>query len=395
MIAPAEAKKIIVDSISSAEKTETVSLVSAIGRCTAKDIVAPVSLPPFDNSAVDGYAVQLNENDDLEWEVAGEIKAGDIAPKLASSKQAFQIFTGAPVPEGANTVIMQEHSITDKKIIRPSLPPVKGSNIRIKGSQIEQGAVAIRKGTVVSPATVGFISSLGITHVEVSAAPVVGIIVTGNELTLPGAILEEGKIYESNSYMLEAALRASKVENIHIYRSEDNTADLLSILKKACTTCDVILLTGGISVGKYDLVKQCLQQVDVKEKFYKIAQKPGKPMYFGMRENIPVFALPGNPAAVLTCFYEYVYPALKKITGATELFLPEIVLPLAADIQKKAGLANFLKGKIMKEGVMPLTGQESFILKSFSEADCLIHLPAHVSNMKKGELVEVHLVPFI
>ncbi|MBL7892900.1 MAG: molybdopterin molybdenumtransferase MoeA, partial [Bacteroidia bacterium] len=199
--------------------------------------------------------------------------------------------------------------------------------------------------------------------------------------------------YESNSYAVEAALKSINLKVKNRFLVKDIEKEVYKAIKKAIKTSDIVLITGGISVGDYDFTERSLKRLGVKNIFYKIKQKPGKPLFFGKFKRTLIFGLPGNPAAVLSCFYEYVYPAIKLLEGFKNVSLPQIQLPISIDYTKKKGLSFFLKGKISDNSVIPLEGQESFILSSFAIADSLIYLPEECENIKKGEMVEVHKLP--
>ena len=236
---------------------------------------------------------------------------------------------------------------------------------------------------------------MGVTHVKVIAAPRITIIVTGNELKRVGKPLSQGEIYESNSFALEATLSSMHLKANKIISVRDNEKLVFTTIKKAIANSDMVLITGGISVGDYDFVGTSLKKLGVKNIFYKIKQKPGKPLFFGKYKNSVIFGLPGNPAAVLSCFYEYVYTAIRMMQGRKDVFLKKNFLPISKDYSKKKGLSFFLKGKMAENSVTPLEGQESYILSSFAIADSLIYLPEECEDVKSGELVEVHILPYI
>lgn len=289
---------------------------------------------------------------------------------------------------------MQEKvSIENGKLIINENSLGVGSNIRSTGSQIKKGDVVLKEGHVINPGTIGLLASLGITKVKVSSSPRVTLIVTGNELIKPGNPLNDGQVYESNSYCLLAALESIHVSSVKIISVGDDETHIKEKIKSAIENSDLVLATGGISVGKYDFVGKAFHELGVNNIFYKVSQKPGKPLFFGKLNACLIFGLPGNPAASLSCFYEYVFPAVKIMQGNQNIFLQKQMLPIANDTPKKEGLALFLKGKISDGKVDILHGQESSNISSFSAADCLIYLPAQKGNISAGELVEVHILP--
>ena len=327
-------------------------------------------------------------------EIVGESAAGIPFAEALQPGQAIRIFTGAKVPEGADTVVMQEKVSVEKgKLIIQDKTLESGSNIRTKGSQIKERRIVLEKGLVINPGTIGLLASLGITEVNVYSSPRVSLIVTGDELVKPGNKLENGQVYESNSYCIKAALESVNCRLVEIIHVGDNEKQTEEKLKFAIQNSDIVMATGGISVGKYDFVGNALIKLGVQNIFYKIAQKPGKPLFFGKFNSCLIFGLPGNPAAALSCFYEYVLTAIKIMQGHADIFLSKQMYPVASDSIKKEGLSLFLKGKLSNGKVNVLEGQESSNISAFSVADCLIYLPAQKGNILAGELVEVHFIP--
>jgi|SRR6201993_467503 len=392
MISVEEAKGIITEHVFALAKKITVPLADGLGCMLAEDVFAPLDLPPFNQSNVDGYVVRGLEN--KTWKVVGEVKAGDNCTFELKEGEAVRIFTGAMVPAGSDCVIMQERiTRAGDKIQFAEIELKQGEHIRKAGAQIKKGALALPQGTVVNPAILGFLSGLGLAEVVVYAKPKITLIVTGNELQTVGSDLELGKVYESNSFAMQGALQMMglKVDALHFIKDEKEK--LNACVAKAILDTDLLLISGGISVGDYDFVKEVLDENKTETLFYKVAQKPGKPLYFGKNKNCFVFGLPGNPASALTCFYEYVYTTLRIIQGKESIFLNSLQLPALKNITKKKGLAHFLKAEISSNGVMPLEGQESFIMKSMAGAGAFIYLPADKENVAEGELVEVHVLP--
>lgn len=394
MISVEEAKSAILEN-SDLLTVQKLSIEKCFGYVLANDIFAPIHLPPFNQSAMDGYAFVFNDTfNNTPIEIIGEVAAGKEVSFRLNAGQAVRIFTGAKVPDGADCVVMQEKVLVNGTRLVINDKGLKvGSNIRETGSQINIGSLALKKGTVLTPGAVGYISGMGISSVSVFRKPRVSIIVTGSELQKPGNRLEDGQIYESNSFALLSALNSIFIEPIHIESVSDNESEVFKVIEKAIKDSDIVLLSGGISVGDYDFVGKSLGKMNVENIFYKIKQKPGKPLYFGKKEKVLIFALPGNPAAVLSCFYNYVYPSLRKIQGFSSFFLKSLKLPISSNYHKKSGLSNFLKSRIENNSVIPLEGQESYILSSFAVADSMIYLNEESENIEKGDLVEVFLLP--
>ena len=398
MISVAEAKKIIKENLGELSPVK-LSLQQAAGTVLSEDVYATVDIPAFPQSSMDGYAFLFSDwKTNKEIFVDGEIAAGDSDIIAFAPGKAIRIFTGAPVPPGADTVVMQEkvkiNSLagSENQLIIEDELIKQGANVRPQGSEMKAGELALSKETYLSPAAIGFLAGLGIEGVNVYPKPSVSIIVTGKELQQPGKPLQYGQVYESNSFALKAALEQLNITSIKISWADDDLEILKTILTEALHQSDVILLTGGISVGEYDFVLQAATECGVEKLFHKVKQRPGKPLYFGIKGNKPVFGLPGNPSSVLTCFYEYVIPALEKL-GNKGITIKAIKVPLAKSFQKATGLTHFLKGFYDGSTALPLDAQESYRLSSYAKANCLIQINEEVISCKEGELVEIHLLP--
>lgn len=388
-----EAKRIIRETIKSPEP-ERMSISLAAGLILAEDVYSKTDIPPFNQSSMDGYALNYEawkQNDTLKIE--GLAQAGLSEKKSLERGYACRIFTGAAVPSGADTVVMQEKvGIDTDKLIINDKNLVSGQNVRLQGSEAKKGELALKKGYLLNAPAIGFLAGLGIHELMVYPRPKISLILTGNELQQPGFALNHGQVYESNSYALSAAIRQLGILNVDVFTAEDDLAILSEILAIAMEQSDLILLTGGVSVGDYDFVTRAAEANGVVKIFYKIRQKPGKPIYFGKKGEKYIFGLPGNPASVLTCFYEYVYPAIALLSKQEkELIKRKAILDTA--IKKAAGLTHFLKGYFDGKTVIELNAQESFRLSSFAKANCLIQLEAHCTDYKAGEEVEIHLLP--
>lgn len=376
-------------------KVEEKEISSGVNHILQEDIYAPIPLPGFDQSAMDGYAV--NGEDELSvFTVIGEIKAGDDASDLEISKgQAYRIFTGAMTPKGTTSIAKQEIVTRIENTIELTESLKSDVSIRRKGEEIENGNLAIPKGTLLKPAVTGFLASLGINRVKVNKSPKVAIIVTGNEIVPPNSTLTPGKIFDSNAHTLSAAFEMEKIEH-SVHFITDNLKDTISQLKQIVDEHDFIITTGGISVGDYDFVQDAFNQIGVEKVFYKVNQKPGKPLFFGKKEDKLFFGLPGNPAAVLTSYYIYVLPAIKQMIGNKDSQLPRKEAQLAHDHIKKGDRGHFLKGNYNKQEntVSVNTGQSSAMLSSFAESNCLIYIPSKQNELKKGGAVDIILLPY-
>jgi molybdopterin molybdotransferase len=393
MISVNEAKKIIQEQVSPLDPVQ-LPLLQAAGLTLAADVFSMIDSPPFNQSSMDGYAFCFDGwKNNAALEIEGEIAAGSNTTKTYSSEKAVRIFTGAPVPQGTDTVVMQEKVTLTKGVLTIEDQNIHlGVNVRLKGTDSKVGELALKAGNKLTPGAIGFLTGIGITSVSVFPKPAVSIIVTGNELQAAGKPLQHGQVYESNSATIRAALQQLNINEVKVFWAEDNLSVLQKILEEATSVSDVIVLMGGISVGDYDYVLQAAENCGITKLFHRIKQKPGKPLYFGKKENKLVFGLPGNPSSVLTCYYEYLFPALQQLSNQLA-GLKELEVPLLKSIDKSAGLTQFLKGYFDGEKVMPLGAQESYRLSTFANANCLIVLDENTNHCEVGENVNIHLLP--
>ncbi|OCB71927.1 molybdopterin molybdenumtransferase MoeA [Flavobacterium piscis] len=384
MIQVEEALSIIAEN-STTMPVQKIQVSKSLGYILAETVYSPIAMPPFRQSAMDGYAFIRSEKH--QYDIVGIVQAGDHSKIKLKENEAVRIFTGAHVPDNANTVIMQEHVMATENSILITRMPEQYANVRHKGEQISEEEVVFKANTLITPAAIGFLACLGITEVEVYKKPKVAILVTGNELVKPGEKLSKGKIYESNSVMLQAALQTIGVKKTKVYKVKDNLKATKKALKEILKKHDIVLISGGISVGDYDFVKEALLENGVKELFYKINQKPGKPMFFGSKNDTLVFALPGNPASSLTNFYIYVYPAIKNRMGFKDIHLKKMLRKLNDNITNTTGKTLFLKALYDETHVTVLDGQSSAMLNTFAIANSLLVVPNEVESLEKGQLV--------
>lgn len=372
-------------------KIITLKLTDAKLCFLAEDVISKINMPPFRQSAMDGYA--LNHNNTNTFTVTDEVKAGDSHNPILKKGDAVRIFTGAAVPDTANAVIMQEKTECNNTILTTTGTILENANIRPLGEQIKKGGVALQKGTKLNAAAIGFLASLGVTHVSIYKKPSIAIITTGNELILPGEELEYGKIYESNSIMLESALYSMHYTNTSTFKINDNYIETVNALREVIHQHDVVLITGGISVGDYDFVGKALQEIDVREIFYKVKQKPGKPLFYGKKGETTIFALPGNPAAALSCFYIYVQTALNKIAGSKQNSIEFSTAKSNSSFKKKGDRAQFLKAQLLGNYVTILEGQSSAMQHTFALANALVYIPEDINEIKKDTIVQLLILP--
>lgn len=367
------------------------NLKNCLGCTLAEDIISPINMPPFRQSAMDGYAIKLGTSST--YKVIGEIQAGIAQDYPLQAGEAVRIFTGAKVPDSATAVIMQEQVHRENDTIRIEHPITTNQNIRPLGEQVKKNELALPKDTLLTPAGIGFIAGLGIYKIPIYKSPKVGIIITGDELILEGEKPKDGQIFESNSHTLISALHQFNIPTITTYHVKDNYKNTVETIHKAAVQNDLILISGGISVGDYDFVKAALEELDTQQLFYKIKQKPGKPLYFGKHPNAYVFALPGNPASALTCFYIYVLPWIQKFMAVKKPGLPRVLKTCTNAYVKKGERAQFLKAQITDNEITILEGQSSAMLHTFALANALIYIPEETKEISAGEKVTAIVLP--
>jgi molybdopterin molybdotransferase len=364
------------------------SLLQARKHVLSQNLYSPINMPPFRQSAMDGFALCLH--DGLEYEIIGEIKAGDTHQVNLLPGQSIKIFTGAAVPDSAQAVIQIEKVSVNEHILQLQEHPKSGLNIRPIGEQNSKGDLALEKGTVLNAASIGFLAGLGFTLVKVYRKPTVGILITGNELVKPGNELEYGKVYESNGVMLHTALNDAFFDNVKMYEVNDNFQNTKTKLQEALSENDVVLVSGGISVGDYDFVAQALKELEVETLFYKVNQKPGKPLFAGKLKDKTVFALPGNPAACLTCFYVYVLPTLTILSGNAANYNQTLQKRITHNLSINNTRCQFLKAAVVDDAVTILSHQNSSMLNTFSIANALVYLPDGTYEIEKDSKIDIY-----
>nr|WP_314835488.1 gephyrin-like molybdotransferase Glp [uncultured Flavobacterium sp.] len=364
------------------------TLLQARNHVLSQAINSPVNMPPFRQSAMDGFALCLH--DTLEYDIIGEVKAGDTHQMTLLPGQAIKIFTGAAVPDSAQAVIQIEKTSVKEGIVYLQEQPKSGVNVRPIGEQISEGDLALEKGTLLNAAAIGFLAGLGFTSVMVYKKPTIGIVITGNELVKPGSTLKYGKVYESNAIMLRSALNDAYFDAITLYEVNDDFENTKNKLHDALSANDVVLVSGGISVGDYDFVARALKELEVETLFYKVNQKPGKPLFTGKLQDKIIFALPGNPAACLTCFYVYVLPTLLILSGKATHYNPSKRISLAHNYSVCNTRSQFLKASIVNDEATVLSHQNSSMLNTFSLANGLLYLSEGEYELEKGAKVDIY-----
>lgn len=390
MISVTEARQIVAAHCRLLEAAN-IPFQQSVGYVLAEDLISPVSIPFFRQSSMDGYAIRAAEKDQL-LHLQDALPAGSSRELTLSPGNAIRVFTGGPVPEGADTVVQQEWISLKGTAIQINDHPVEmGANIRVPGADINKGVIAMPAGTCINAMHIGLMASLGITNVTVYRKPSVAILITGNELVQPGNELLFGQVYDSNSFGLTACLQQLHISAVSVSFTKDSLAETETAIEKAMQGNDLVLITGGVSVGDHDHVAQACANLGIIKQFHGVKQRPGKPLFFGATENKWVFGLPGNPASVLSCFYQYVIPFIHGLTGGKPV--QPLRAALANEFDKKAALRFFLKGSYAAGLVNVLAAQASFQQTAFVQANCWIELPEEVAVFPKGTQVTIH--PFL
>ena len=404
MISVDEARKTVVDSVFPVG-VERVPLLEAHHRVAAADVISNDDIPPFDNSSMDGFAlmaedVQRADQDPVRLKLVAEVPAGDPSGLRLAPNTAAQIMTGAPVPDGATAVIEQELIQVRNGSIHVTVPVKKGKNIRKRGEDIRAGDTAVRKGSFLQAAHLGVLASIGASSVEVYKRPKVAFFTTGNELVEVGPALSPGKIRNSNTYSLFGLIRETHCTPVNLGVVRDDEAALQEKVVQGLAH-DALITSGGVSVGKYDLILRILAELQVEQKFWKVNVKPGGPVAFSTYEKaerkVPVFSLPGNPVSTVVTFLQFVKPGLEKLMGMQPI-RPLLTLKafLEHEIKKTDKKKNFSRGILRNEMgklLVKTTGsQSSGALSSMVAANCLVLIPEDKEVLKAGDEVEVELL---
>jgi molybdopterin molybdotransferase len=361
-------------------------LAETLNCVLARDVASPVNLPMWDNSSVDGYAVRASdvsdatENSPIHLHVVTEVPAGAAARVTIEPRTCARIFTGAPIPEGADAVVMQEDTHPHHEgyiAVTESVEP--GENIRRAGDDVRKNEVVLRTGAVLGPPQLGLAAALGMAQLVVHPRPRVGVLVTGAEIVELGRPLRDGQIYDANSYALCAFVKQAGCEPVELGIADDTREDLHEKIDYGLSECDVVITVGGVSVGKYDLVKDVLTELGCEQKFWRIAMRPGKPFVFAKRDAKLVFGLPGNPVAAAVTFLMLVRPALQKMRGLAEIDLPTVTAEAVEDFVNSANRIHYMRASLQRHGekwlVKPVPNQGSHAISSFAGASCLVEVP--------------------
>jgi molybdopterin molybdotransferase len=397
-----EAKKIILSSVSPLS-FENVSIMDASNRVLYEDIISDIVLPPFDNSSMDGYAIIADDtrgaskNNPVKVQMIGEIQAGEpLTGKQVTKGTAIRIMTGAPIPAGADAVIQFEDTGEEGTYVKIFREIVKHENYRFAGTNIKKGDKLLRKGDRLKSADVGILASLNRSVVKVYKQPTVSIISTGDELADIGEEIKAGQIRNVNAYTLYSEIKKYSALPFYLGITKDILKDTKEIFLRALTS-DVVISTGGVSMGKYDFVKEIYSDLNIKMLFERIKIKPGRPCTFGKKDNKLIFGLPGNPVSTMTSFIQFVRPALLRLMGAKRINKPIVNAFLEEDIDKQSGRVFLARGYFTIKNnefyVLPVAdNRDSSVLRTMSEANCLIVIPENITKVKAGEKVAIQLI---
>ncbi|MCI0506350.1 MAG: molybdopterin molybdotransferase MoeA [Gammaproteobacteria bacterium] len=391
-----DAIKRIQSAVTPIAEHEAVSIKDALNRVLAEPVHSFINVPPYTNSAMDGYAVRSSDiplSGEKQLKLAGTVMAGKPIAQRINAGECARILTGAKMPDGADTVIMQEHVTITGTHITIGNRHRAGQNVRHTGEDIAQGQMVLTKGRRLTAADVGLLASLGVTTVNVVRMARVAFFSTGDELVALGTPLKDGQIYDSNRYALTAMLQRFGANIIDLGAVKDNRRDIEETFNTAARQADVVITSGGVSVGDADYVRETMEKLG-RINFWKIAMKPGRPLAFGKIDHCLIFGLPGNPVSTMVTFYQFVLPALRKLQGESATEFMTLQLPCVTPLRKTAGRVEFQRGVMEKNRagewtVKSVGGQGSHLLSSMSKANCFIILPMECENVEPGTVVTV------
>ena len=395
-----QALKKIFNAISPINETEIIPIREALNRVLGENIKSKINVPSARNSAMDGYAINKEDipsNATSTLKIVGQSFAGSPFKKSIKKGECVRIMTGAVMPSGSDSVVIQEHVLlTNSKtkiIIENNVMPE--ANVRQAGEDISIGEIALTKGKKLTPADIGLLASLGLSKISVTRKLRVAFFSTGDELRSLGEDLDDGEIYDSNRYTLYSMLFRLNVEIIDMGVIKDDKKSIAKAFNKAKAKNDLLITSGGVSVGEADCIKTILEDFG-NVNFWKVAIKPGRPLTFGNLGNTLFFGLPGNPVSVMVTFYQFVQPAIKKLSAECSDLPLTVKIASASKLKKKPGRVEFQRGIIEKDSNNNITvrktgPQGSGILRSMSEANCFIVLPLDNEGVEPGDLVDVQI----
>jgi molybdopterin molybdotransferase len=393
-----EEAKVIILAHARAQELEKVDFRNAVGRALAEDLVALEDQPPFDNSAVDGYAVKLNEiakateENPVVLRCQEYIFAGRLDTISLQEGECVQVATGAPLPQGTEAVVMREQVVRKEDQVYFSHPTKSGNNLRRRGRDMSIGDPLFRVGTTIAPTHLALLAAQGLVEVPLHRSLKINILSTGTELVDPTIKPGPGQIREANSFLLEALLQTEACEVTRLHRVVDDLEGTIKVLDEALKA-DALLISGGVSVGDSDFVKPALKELGVEEIFWRVKIKPGKPLFFGQLGDTKVFGLPGNPASTFVLFEELVRPYLRKCLGHQQLEVPMRSSKITEDFDETSERLQLLRAHWYHQDgidwVRPVPQQGSFSIASIAQANSLIHMPEDSQPLRSGQSVSV------
>ncbi len=391
----------IIDENSVLNKPVALPFEKCAGLILAESITASGDIPAFTNSAMDGFAVisddliNATKTDPANLEVIGTIAAGTQSTKIVSCGKCAAIMTGAPMPQGADAVVKVEDTARAGNIVKFFSPIPMGENVRFKGEESKKGDSLVKKDTVITPGVIGLASFLGMSKLNVFEPSKIAIIITGDEVLPPGSQLQPGKIIDATGPALKSALISDNFPVVFFEYVKDNPADIEKVIKTAISKADVIIITGGASMGEYDFIQNCLTKIGAKKIFWKVAVKPGKPTWFGKLDNKIIFNLPGNPVSVIVTYYLYVRFLLRRQLGynSDAAGLKNIMAKLKKTLTKTDARLEFVRGIVYNNIVTPIQQRGSAMLSGMANANCLIKFPQNCEKISAGENVEILILP--
>lgn len=389
----AEGRKKILDAIDVIPDDEAINIKQSYGRVLSQTVHSPIDVPQYTNSAMDGFAIRGDDLEQESYRVVAEVMAGYSHDLPLKTGEAVKIMTGAPIPQGADTVVMREQAQTHDEQVRFNAKIKAGQNVRQAGEDLAQGAQVFSAGTRIESAEMGMLASLGLDQCQVHRQLKVAIFSTGDEVQAPGTELQPNTIYDSNRFTLIGLLQALGCEVIDLGIIADDEALMVQALEGAAQSADMVLTSGGVSVGDADYIKLALERLGQID-FWRISMRPGRPLAFGKINNTPFFGLPGNPVAVMVSFINFVEPAIRHMQGQADWTPLKVPAIASESLRSRLGRTEFSRGiyQLNHQGQLTVhtTGsQGSGILRSMSEANCLIEVAPSVESVKPGEFVTI------
>lgn len=391
-----EALNKILASVSTVKETEILGIRKALGHILATEISSKINVPSYTNSAMDGYAIagsDIPEHGTVTLKLNGSVFAGTPLQHSIHSGECARIMTGGKLPAGTDTVVMQEHVTRDKDMITITCGHKTGQNVRAAGDDLKQGDIVFTPGRQLTPADIGMIASMGYGDVHVTRPLKVAFFSTGDELCGIGEALSDGQIYDSNRYSLYGMLNRLGADIIDMGIIPDQRDQIEAAFQSAAAQADVLITSGGVSVGEADFVKETLDKLG-QVGFWKIAIKPGRPLAFGNIEGCQFFGLPGNPVSAMVTFYQFVQPALKRMMGLDDVKPKYVQVKTRSTLKKNPGRLEFQRGVVSRDDNGELVvdstgGQGSHLLSSMGRANCFIILALECTEVAAGEMVKV------